>query len=204
MERTKRISMQTLAIAILSVLLVASLLMSATGAWFTSTDGDNHAGYTFGSIELAEIGANVFTFTLDEASGDVIMPGDTIDVDFDITNSGTADMYVRFKIEILGTFDESTFATPMAPLAGWVVGSGAYEGDGFYYRSAALVANTAAAVGGVVNDTVNVAYEFVIPTTIGEVAENQTISFVLTVDAVQVANNTGSTNGTDVTGYPVV
>lgn len=180
MERAKRISGQTLAVAILTLLLVASLVMTFTGAWFLSQDTDSDAGYTFGTITLGDIAAT-FDYTLDETSGDVIMPGDQIDVDFDIINSGTADMWVRFSLEINGTFNEATFTTPMAaPLAGWSDG-----GDGYYYRDAALIGD----LNGAANQSEHISYTFEIPTTIGEVAEGQTISFALTVDAVQVANN---------------
>jgi len=106
MERTKRISSQTLAIAILTVLLVASMLMSVTGAWFTSADDDDHAGYQFGSITLGAMNSSI-VFTLDETSGDVIMPGDALDVDFDIVNDGTADMWVRFQLVIDGVANGS-------------------------------------------------------------------------------------------------
>lgn len=190
MERTKRISSQTLAIAILTVLLVASMLMSVTGAWFTSADDDDHAGYQFGSITLGAMNSSI-VFTLDETSGDVIMPGDALDVDFDIVNDGTADMWVRFQLVIGGTAGETYFTEANEAPLGWT------EVGGWYYRNAVLIGD----LDGVANGSEAVSYTFNIPTSIGDVAESTTITVNLVVQAVQVANN-GAINGTNVLGYP--
>jgi hypothetical protein len=182
MERTKRISTQSLAIAVLTVLLVASLVMSMTGAWFTATDATTDDGHTFGTITLGSMNSS-FSYTLGENSGDVIMPGDKIDIDFDVKNTGTADMWVKFQLIAQGSG-----ATHLATQPSGLTPSGySYEsGDDFFYRDAPLQDGDAVEL---------ISFELEIPnaTTTGE---GDTIDFVLNLDAVQVANNLNrSTDG---------
>jgi hypothetical protein len=176
MERTKRISTQSLAIAVLTVLLVASLVMSMTGAWFTATDGTTDDGHTFGTITLGSMNSS-FSYTLGENSGDVIMPGDTIEIDFDVENTGTADMWVKFQLIAQGGGETHLATQP----SGLTPSGYSYEsGDDFFYRDAPLQDG---------DDAVEpILFELEIPgtTTTGE---GDTIDFVLNLDAVQVANN---------------
>lgn len=180
MERTKRISTQTLAIAILTMLLVASLVMSMTGAWFTSTDGDSDTGLSFGTVTLADIDAG-FTFNVGEESIDVLMPGDTIDVDFTLENAGTADMWVRFKLEANGD-GAAAFTTGVKDQT--VTGYTFKIEDGYFYK-------IAPALGGATdtNYTQEIDIQFVIATTIADAYEGKAISFNLVVEAIQAANN---------------
>jgi len=186
MERTKRISMQTLAIAVLSVLLVATLLMSATGAWFTSDLADNDPGYNLGTIELGDIGA-AFDFTLGEGSGDVFMPGDVIDVSFNILNEGSADMWVRFKLAIVGDSLFEAASSTLAPL-GYVYN----DNDQYFYRTAVLEDETALEP---------IAFELTIPLTLADDYQGDEISFQLNVETVQAANNGTTPNAEPETGY---
>ena len=175
MERTKRISTQSLAIAVLTVLLVASLVMSMTGAWFTASDGTTDEGHTFGTITLGSMNSS-FSYTLGENSGDVIMPGDKIDIDFDVENTGTADMWVRFQLIAQGGGETHLATQP----SGLTPSGYSYEsGDDFFYRDAPLQDG---------NAVESISFRLEIPNTT-TTGEGDTIDFVLNLDAVQVANN---------------
>lgn len=176
MERTKKISFQTLAIAILSVLLLASVALS--GAWFTSTQKDDGSEKTFGTIELGDINS-ALVFNLAETGGDVLMPGDSIDVDFDITNTGTAAMWVRFKLTISGD-GVAAFDAALDTDAGLQTGY-VYDTDDFYIYKTAVLENTAA--------TEHQSFSFEIPTTVTDTHEGKDVSIALVVEAVQVAHN---------------
>jgi hypothetical protein len=179
MERTRRISGQTLAIAILTLLLVASLVMSMTGAWFTSSQTETNGGMTFGTITLADID-EIFTYTLGEDSEDVLMPGDEIEVEFTVENAGTADMWVRFALEIGGDGD-SMFAVG----ADDQTVTGYTFSNGYYYRQDAMLGD----LDGQANETEDITLTFAVPSSTDDDFEGQSVSFSLTVDAVQAANN---------------
>jgi|LGVE01.1.fsa_nt_gb hypothetical protein len=182
MERAKRISTQSLVIAILSLLLVASLIMTATGAWFVSSDTAATGDLTFGAIELGSLvqtgdgDAAVMTVNYGEPDGDVIMPGDSIDVNFQLLNSGTAAMWVRFKVTLVDSEGHATETVNGQLPGGFTLGTI----DGYMYKDA-YIENGAAAL--------NVDFVFNIPTSVGEAAEGDTVSLALAVEAVQVANN---------------
>lgn len=202
MERTKRISMQTLAIAILSLLLVASVLMTATGAWFIdSAEGGDSVG-RFGTILLGDLETDGDTtiFTNNFAEGDVVMPGDSIAVDFTIRNNGSADMWVKFSIAIEVTGDTAGRALAGYLTPGETLGENWYavgEVDGLYEFAYKLpvVANLDGYVdelGDIVaatQGTVHVEDLFEFPADLSQELEHATFSVTLNVSAVQVANN---------------
>jgi hypothetical protein len=191
MQRVKRISNKTLAIAIIALLLAVNLMMTFTGAWFTSTDGASDGGMTFGTVTLEDIDAS-FSYDLGEASLDVLMPGDEIDVGFRVENAGTADMWVRFSLDVGGN-GEQYFQTPVSGLAP----TGYTYSDGYFYRNSPMIGD----LDGQANGGEDILMTFVIPTTTGDAAEGATVSFTLIVDAVQVANN-GAT-GEEAQGWPL-
>lgn len=181
MERTKRISTQSLAIAVLSVLLVASLVMSATGAWFSDVATDSDDGFTFGTITIGDLDAQ-FNYTLGEPEGDVIMPGDEITVTFDIENTGTADMWVRFQLNAIGDGADH-FTTPASEQA--PTGYTYVSGDQWFYRDAPMHGYLELA-----NDPKDeITFTFNISDDIGNTAEGDEVEFVLSVEVIQFANN---------------
>ena len=196
MERTKRISSQTLAIAILTVLLVASLLMSATGAWFTDQQDTGAVDMEFGTITLGTVGAGSITFDQPderEFDTDILMPGDTVSINFTLLNDGTAEMWTRFQLEVYVDSDGVGVNQPVLDTGVFVytestfgvTGAGVYTySDGYYYRDARLAEDA--------QDVI--AATFTIASDINPlVYEGATISMRLVVDAVQAANN-GATN----------
>jgi hypothetical protein len=190
MERARKISTQTLAIAILSVLLVASLLMTATGAWFTDSVDGGDANATFGTIDLTGTGVQSLTINMNETGGDVLMPGDTIDTNFTIVNGGTADMFVRFKLEFTGA--GAAYIDAATPASIVTEGGVTYnrlevaEGDFWYVREAAYTDEDAGT--DVITET------FEILTSVGDAAQGLAVAVSLDIEAVQAANNTNWVN----------
>ena len=180
MERTKRISTQTLAIAILSLLLVASLVMSMTGAWFTDNDGLSYTGTDFGTVEIS-LTATDFNVAMTDPNL-VIMPGDTVDIQFTVNNSGSAQMYARFSLDItVGALGVDVINTAIFNqldlLADWTK-----NGNYYYYTGA--TDSILEPLDAHIVDT-----QFIIPTDLDEAYQGLSVEFTLVVQAIQVANN---------------
>jgi hypothetical protein len=101
----KKLSTQTLAIAALSFMLVASVALSATGAWFTSEVNSQNVGTdVFGIIELNNTGTTgSVAESLDVNLDSELMPGDEMTIDFDIVNDSNAEMFLRLSLEMRST-----------------------------------------------------------------------------------------------------
>lgn len=108
MVKSKKMSKSTVAIVLLSLLLVLSLILTATGAWFTAKDSDNATGgtLTFGKIGSVEVTAsgNLSHKDIngDDASSRNLMPGDkveagTITLTYTKTEDATDDVWYLIK-----------------------------------------------------------------------------------------------------------
>lgn len=104
MVKSKKMNKSTIAIIVLSLLLVVSLVLSATGAWFTDwQNGNKENDVTFGRVDinLAENAeTDAMTFATD-ASSDLtrLIPGTTVNATAEISNNSTVDTYVYVKTE---------------------------------------------------------------------------------------------------------
>ena len=188
MERTKKISTQTLAIAILTLLLVASLVMSMTGAWFTAVDDDASNEMTFGTVSMAGLSATSIDFDLDEPNGDVVMPGDSVLINFNIQNTGTADFWARYKLVITVKDAEGDPATIGDLTVESLSADWHDSGDGWYAYKTPITGNLATAPAG---QSVPVVDTYLIQTSLADTYEGYTFTVTLDVETIQVANNHG-------------
>ena len=114
MQKAKKMSKQTLVIAVLAVLLVLSLALSVTGAWFTDTATDTaKKDIQFGTVSVAATDASA-TVTGDnfaETKRQLLLPGDKVSLGGEINNTGsTVAVYIGIKIgaiSVMGTTAES-------------------------------------------------------------------------------------------------
>jgi hypothetical protein len=80
MVKSKKMSKTSIAVIVLAIMLVLSLVLGLTGAWFTKTSSDSLAdrSFTFGNIATATVSyasAGADTIAVDNTH---ILPGDTI------------------------------------------------------------------------------------------------------------------------------
>ena len=104
MEKTKRLSKSSIAVIVLAILLVLSMVMGLTGAWFTASDaGTGSSTLNFGKVNIDVVNdAVVITPTLarpDDANTNEVnearlQPGDKYTVEATVKNSADVEMYV--------------------------------------------------------------------------------------------------------------
>lgn len=99
MEKTKKMSKLSIAVIVLSILLVLSMVMGMTGAWFTWKDQGDGAKVDFGVVKLQKTAENVAfvdhgVTTLTGA----LMPGDDILVKMTLTNGANNHDYNNDEI----------------------------------------------------------------------------------------------------------
>jgi hypothetical protein len=111
MKKKKVLSPQNLVIVILSVLLLASIVLGVTGAWFTDKIVKEDQNLTFGTIELSDVkpDAEGNTFINRRVSGAAtakLMPGDQLVANFalKLTDASEAS-WVRFSIVVTSDVD---------------------------------------------------------------------------------------------------
>lgn len=93
MVNSKKMHKSTVAVILLSLLLVLSLVLTVTGAWFT--DKDSASGTTsldFGKVDVA---AGTVTLTPTLATTGKLQPGDTITVSGTVSSTSTVPLWVR-------------------------------------------------------------------------------------------------------------
>lgn len=107
MVNSKKMSKSTVAIVLLSLLLVLSLILTATGAWFTATDTKNssEADLKFGNLSVTgsvtKMEAKLNGADWAEVTGEtIVMPGDMVRggvYTFTITTNDSAGAYYLLK-----------------------------------------------------------------------------------------------------------
>lgn len=103
MVKSKKMSKGSLAVIILAVLLVLSMVLGLTGAWFTSKGKDKTGTgiNTFGkvSISQADIADGTWANQYYQENGSVALPGTVYTMsDGTITNASNVDIYVMINI----------------------------------------------------------------------------------------------------------
>lgn len=96
MTNAKRNTKSIIALVVMSLLLVASILLAATGAWFTDKVADNSGTVNFGKINIEY--TTPYSFT---ENGKTVMPGDTLHFAGVITNQ-EEDAYVAIEVSLTG------------------------------------------------------------------------------------------------------
>mgnify|MGYP006926048206 CR=1 FL=1 len=105
MVKSKKMSKGSLAVIILAVLLVLSMVLGLTGAWFTDKKNGTDSSLTFGTVKLnvTEGADGVFTTarTAGEDETTNVMPGDTLKVDLTVAKTDdSADFYYTVILTI--------------------------------------------------------------------------------------------------------
>ena len=139
MVNSKKMSKSTIAVIALSILLVLSLILTATGAWFTDTDSDHKdPAINFGHVEVnvtatdSDAQGTVGGWTLAQKSVSVptekMMPGDRYDGNINIENVGNQKIYYKVTVSSLlytkANYDASTGENPTETLAPIAVPTG--------------------------------------------------------------------------------
>ena len=128
MVKSKKMSKTSIAVIVLAILLVLSLCLGLTGAWFTSsTEGiDGSADGTFGTVSISQ-SADAYEATWSNTSSGTVsgklLPGSTLTLDGGTVTAaaGTVKSYVTIQIANLvvkidgavdSTFDSTYFTAP--------------------------------------------------------------------------------------------
>lgn len=98
MVNSKKMNKSTVAVIVLALLLVLSLVLTATGAWFTDSQNGDGATVNFGHIKL-EADSVTVTHAL-QVERDYVMPDDTMTLTVAYkTDAQTLEaVWVRFKV----------------------------------------------------------------------------------------------------------
>lgn len=175
MQNTKtrrRVSTSTIAIIVLSILLIASIAIGVTIAYFTSSAtvaGDITLGDPV-TISITQGGASASTLTF---AGDAL-PGTVYDQAIGV--SAPAEMteaLMRAKLTITNT-DGATSNVDATTTDDWVEGD-----DDYYYYNGTVSAN----------DNIDFITNITIPTSLTNADANKTYSIEVIVETIQQANN---------------
>lgn len=169
--KSRGMSGTTFAIIALSMLLVASVVLGLTGAFFTGSA--NVAGtITLGNpvtIGVTQGGATATTLTFTGAA----LPGTVYDQAIAIAQpADTSDSVVRAKVTLTNT-DTASVNVDVATASGWTKGD-----DDYYYYSGTFSAG----------DTHNFITSITVPTSLTNADANKTYAVNVVVEAIQHAN----------------
>ena len=168
MVNSKKMSKSSIAVIVLSILLVLSLILGFTGAWFTDKKDGGTGTVTMGTINISTSDAKVAV----SKDVDLNMPGDKITIAGEVKNTGEK-AWIRYKLShTYETEDELKTALDAAFTGSYV------------YVEAPVNATTG---------TVSLKENATIPTTLGNAAQGATFSVSLTIEAIQWANNHAGT-----------
>ena len=141
MVNSKKMSKSSIAVIVLSILLVLSLILGFTGAWFTDKKTGEEITKDFGTVEL-NVAATEFgkVTRVSNAAGEVtgkIMPGDTIGYTLTVTKAeGSEEFWFAVTVSITGletditteiTADKDSAVTGNVELTGATYGN-TYQG----------------------------------------------------------------------------
>ncbi len=96
MVNSKKMSKSSIAVIVLSILLVLSLILGFTGAWFTDKDAKSEQTINFGTIDVALDGTSDIGFKNGDGSAltKPLMPGDKVMAKAVVKNTGAEAYYV--------------------------------------------------------------------------------------------------------------
>ena len=103
MVSSKKNSKSIIALIVMALLLVASIALAATGAWFTDKLTDGGDTVNFGKIDIEY--STPFSLAGDPT---LVMPGDALTVAGEIVNNEEA-AYIAVKISVTGTKEAKNF-----------------------------------------------------------------------------------------------
>ena len=168
----RRVKGSTIAIIVLSVLLLASIAVGVTLAYFTA-DANVTGNVTLGdpvNINITQGGSTVTSLTF----GSDALPGQTYDQVIGVSvPTDTSDALLRAKLTISNT-EGATVNVEAITVEAWVEGD-----DGYYYYNGVASAN----------DSIDFVTAVTIPTTLTNADANKTFNIDISVEAIQEANN---------------
>ena len=168
----RRISGSTIAIIALSIMLVASIAVGVTLAYF-SADANAVGNVTLGdpvNINITQGGSSVTSLTF----GNDALPGQVYDQIIGISvPASTSDALLRAKLTISNT-EGATANVEATTVDTWIEGT-----DGYYYYDGVASAN----------DSIDFVTAVTIPTSLTNVDANKTFNIDISVEAIQEANN---------------
>ena len=171
-QTKRKISGSTIAIITLSVLLVASIIIGITLAYFTA-NATVTGTITLGdpvTVSITQGGASANSLTF---SGDAL-PGTVYSQAIGISAPATmSDALMRAKLTITNTDGASTNVTA-ATTNSWRTGT-----DDYYYYNGTVTAN----------DSIDFVTSITIPTTLTNADANKTFTVQVIVETIQQANN---------------
>lgn len=165
------------ALIVMAFLLVASIVMAATGAWFNDS-ANKSTSVKFGTVKLG-------TFTVADAYTGAL-PGDTLEDLGSVVYAGENDAWYKVEFEVTD-IDGGTGAVTLTAV------QGAFKGS---IEAGETVGTEAAA-------SVNFA-DIVLSEEIGNIYQGETVSIKVTVTVVQARNNGTSAADCDWTEVPSV
>ena len=173
----RRLSPATIAIIVLAILLLASIAVAATIAYFSSTQ--NATGtITLGdpiNINITQGGASVSSLTFDGNA----MPGTVYAQKIGVSApDSTSDAVLRAKLTITNTDGASTIVTASTN-ANWTDN---VSTDGYYYYNGVLTAR----------QSIDFVESITVPTELTNDDANKTFSVNVIVEALQQANDAAS------------
>ena len=174
--KSRGMSGTTFAIVALSMLLVASVILGLTGAFFTGS-ADVAGTITLGNpvtIGVTQGGASVTTLTFNGSA----MPGTVYDQAIAVSQPvSTSDSVVRAKVTLSNT-DEASVNVDIVTAGGWTKGE-----DNYYYYGGVFKA-------GESHDFIT---SITVPTSLTNVDANKTYAVNVVVEAIQHANGAAKT-----------
>ena len=171
--RTKRrVSGSTIAIIVLTILLIASIAVGVTLAYF-SANANVVGNITLGdpvNINITQGGSSVTSLTF---AGDAL-PGQVYDQVIGVSiPANTTDALLRAKLTISNT-DGASVNVEATTVSAWIEGD-----DGYYYYNG--VARS--------NDSIDFITAITIPTSLTSADANKTFNIDVSVEAIQEYNN---------------
>ena len=198
-------------IMLVTFLTIVTVILTSgvTLAIFGFNDNDNDPGLDFGNIQLGAM--DNLTITKNGQALGKVLPGDDIDFKFDVENTGTADMNLRFKINFVdGNYQQreaepvDTSVIVINQVTAYYYNAQAqpvsvayvaldFSGTIWYVRRYPLIGNTPEynSTHGTSNDPpdhITVSYNFE-GETMDETYKNVEFDVTLTVETIQYANN---------------
>ncbi len=168
----RRLSGSTIAIIVLSIMLLASIAVGVTLAYFTS-NASATGNITLGdpiNINITQGGSTVSSLTF---SGDAL-PGHVYDQVIGVSvPADTSDALLRAKLTITNN-DGATLNVTATTVDSWQLGDDEYH----YYKGVASA-----------NDSIDFVTSITIPTTLTNADANKTYNIDVVVEAIQEANN---------------
>ena len=210
MVNSKKINKSTVAIVVLSLLLVLSLVLTATGAWFTDKEtSSTQKDFTFGTVSVALSGSAESGAWTATGTGAKVVPGSSFTTTLTLSNDGDQDVWVRAATQTATlTVGEKTLNDVAGITVTIELDTKGANKDAVAHSSESGVYGLAATkkqdfkvtvtIDKEVANTVKVGEETVVLNNGSDAGVSGTLAVNLVIEAVQQANNTAATFPTNV------